>query len=104
MSKDMTEHPEHYTHSKMECWDWYELAMTSEEFVGAMKNNIWKYTYRCGHKNNDIEDLRKVINYAKRWIRFIEAQDRTNKINPNSSGGLKANGPESQIWNPSHFE
>ena len=64
-------HPPHYMHGKIECWNWYEQAMSNEEFIGAMKNNIWKYTYRCGHKEDDIQDLNKAINYLKRWIKFI---------------------------------
>jgi hypothetical protein len=72
LKRDLTNHPDHYTNRKMECWDWYEEAMTPEEFVGAMKNNVWKYTYRCGSKDDSIQDLTKAVRYLERWIRFIE--------------------------------
>lgn len=72
---DVVTHPGHYTHNKIECWDWYELAMTDEEFRGAMKNNIWKYTFRYLHKNG-IEDLKKAEFYLQRLIKF-EAGERT---------------------------
>ncbi len=75
LERDMTDHPEHYTNRKMECWDWYEKAMTPEEFVGAMKNNIWRYTYRCGYKDDAIQDLTKAIRYLERWIRFIKERE-----------------------------
>jgi len=64
--------PDHYTHGKVECWNWYEMAMTPEEFRGAMKNNIWKYTFRSGHKDPIVKDLRKAIAYLERWIKYEE--------------------------------
>ena len=39
-----------------------------------MKNNIYKYVFRAGHKDNIIQDLSKVITYVKRWIEFEEGQ------------------------------
>lgn len=68
--KDELKHPEHYTHGKAECWDWYEAGMSDDEFRGAMKNNIYKYTYRAGHKGDTVKDLGKAIQYLKRWIEF----------------------------------
>jgi hypothetical protein len=64
--------PHHYTTRELECWDWYEKAMTREEFVGAMKNNIWKYTYRAGNKEDAVGDLQKAITYIERWIRYLK--------------------------------
>lgn len=71
-SENDVNHPTHYTNRKAECWYWYEQAMSEEEFVGAMKNNIWKYTYRCGHKDDNIKDLEKAKAYIDRWIKFIK--------------------------------
>ena len=64
--------PAHYTYGQVECWDWYEMAMTPEEFRGAMKNNVWKYTFRAGRKGSAIPDLKKAIAYLKRWIEYEE--------------------------------
>ena len=69
---DMVDHPPHYVARNIECWDWYELIMTSEEFQGHMKGLILKYIYRIGHKWDDVEDLRKVVSYANRWIKYLE--------------------------------
>ena len=80
--KDMVNHPNHYTNtgipSGIECWDHYELAMTPDEFRGAMKNNLYKYIFRAGHKDpaRQIEDLKKCIAYLNRWIKF-EKGERT---------------------------
>jgi hypothetical protein len=68
------EQPKYYTRkdipSGIECWDHYELAMTPEEFRGAMKNNIYKYIFRAGHKEDLIKDLEKALVYLKRWLRY----------------------------------
>lgn len=71
---DPVKRPEHYNYTKIECWDWYELAMSDDEFRGAMKNNIWKYTFRSGHKGNPVGDLKKARAYLDRWIKFEEGK------------------------------
>jgi hypothetical protein len=77
---DVIDHPSHYAEagipSGIECWDWYELAMTEEEFTGHMKGNVLKYTFRAGRKQNAIEDLEKARAYLKRWITYLNG-DRT---------------------------
>jgi hypothetical protein len=77
---DPIDHPEHYANadipSGIECWNWYELGMTEEEFRGAMKNNVFKYIWRVGRKDKakSIQDLEKAIAYIKRWIKFEEGE------------------------------
>ena len=71
VSSEMTDHPDHYTHREVECWDWYEQVMTDEEFCGHMKGLICKYLYRVGHKLDDEEDLEKIRVYTKRWIKKL---------------------------------
>lgn len=79
---DYIGHPSHYAKadipSGIECWDHYELAMTEEEFRGAMKNNIYKYIFRAGRKDpaKTVEDLKKARSYLTRWIQYAEG-DRT---------------------------
>jgi hypothetical protein len=79
MNQDIIDHPKHYTYAKVECWNWYECAMSDEEFRGAMKNNIWKYTFRAGHKDNEeaIKDLEKAKAYINRWIKFEQGERHT---------------------------
>ncbi len=76
--KETIDHPEHYAEAQIpsgiECWDHYELAMTEAEFVGAMKNNIYKYIFRTGRKDPAaaVQDLEKARAYLKRWIAYLE--------------------------------
>lgn len=79
--EDLINHPSHYADadipSGIECWDWYELGMTKEEFRGAMKNNVLKYMWRVGRKGDKtkaVQDLNKAIGYLKRWIKFEEGE------------------------------
>lgn len=67
--------PVHYNEGrKVEHWDWQELGLTDEEFRGAMKYNIWKYTSRYLQKNG-MQDLGKAQAYLDRLKRF-EQGDR----------------------------
>lgn len=65
---DMVNQPPHYMTGKMECIDWMEAALTHDEFVGGLKWNIWKYTYRYKMKGG-IEDLKKAEFYLNRLIK-----------------------------------
>jgi hypothetical protein len=78
--EDVVLHPNHYAEadipSGIECWDWYELAMTEAEVTGHFKGNALKYIFRAGKKGNAIEDLEKARNYLARWIGYLNG-DRT---------------------------
>jgi hypothetical protein len=75
---DMIDHPAHYAEanipSGIECWDWYELAMTPEEFTGHMKGNVLKYIFRAGKKQYIVEDLEKARAYLKRWTKYLNGE------------------------------
>ena len=78
--EDVVLHPNHYAEadipSGIECWDWYELAMTEEEVTGHFKGNALKYIFRAGRKGDAIQDLDKARNYLARWIGYLKG-DRT---------------------------
>jgi hypothetical protein len=78
--QDLIDHPSHYAKadipSGIECWDWYELAMTEEEFIGHMKGNVLKYVFRAGRKEDGAQDLEKAGAYLKRWLSYLDG-DRT---------------------------
>jgi len=80
LNEDVVLHPNHYAEanipSGIECWDWYELAMTEEEVTGHFKGNALKYIFRAGRKADAIEDLEKARNYLARWIGYLKG-DRT---------------------------
>jgi hypothetical protein len=79
VEEDMVLHPNHYAEadipSGIECWDWYELAMTEAEVTGHFKGNALKYIFRAGRKRDAIEDLEKA-RYLARWIGYLKG-DRT---------------------------
>lgn len=78
--EDVVLHPNHYAEadipSGIECWDWYELAMSEAEVTGHFKGNILKYVFRAGRKGDAIQDLEKARNYLARWIGYLKG-DRT---------------------------
>ncbi len=69
------DHPSHYTDKGMECWDWYGYAMTKEEYVGALKGNVFKYMYRAGQKDDVVKDLKKAQAYLNKLILTMEESD-----------------------------
>ena len=61
---DMINHPAHYTAGSKEVIDIAHEALTDDEFTGAMKFNIIKYTLRVGKKDEPQQEMGKVANYA----------------------------------------
>jgi hypothetical protein len=90
---DAVGQPSHYANapipSGIECWDWYELAMTEEEFAGHMKGNAFKYLFRAGRKDpaKAIEDIEKARAYLARWIKYLKGE-RTVHMKGNKSDAV----------------
>lgn len=57
---DNVNKPEHYNHNRkgIECIQAIEASMSAEEFLGYLKGNILKYTWRYRYKHG-AEDLKK---------------------------------------------
>lgn len=72
MSKDNVNSPTHYV-GKIECIDYIEDVLTSEEFRGYLRGNIIKYQHRY-RKKNGIEDLKKQEWYLRKLREFEEKQ------------------------------
>lgn len=62
--------PYHYRKGGMELWDIIREFLTHEEFVGHLKGNILKYTYRYKSKGHE-EDLKKATDYIHK-LREVE--------------------------------
>jgi len=63
---DPIENPKHYTQfANCECID------ITEQF-NFCKGNAIKYIWRSGHKDDEIQDLRKAIWYLEREIKRLE--------------------------------
>lgn len=69
MSK--VEHPVHYNKSNVECID------VVENFNFNL-GNVIKYVWRCDHKGDPIEDLKKAQWYLSREIKRREDVGRKN--------------------------
>ena len=62
---DMVNSPAHYGSGSIECIEYIQDFLTTEEFIGYLRGNIAKYLHRFRYKNG-IEDLRKAEWYLNR--------------------------------------
>lgn len=69
MTKDVVNHPPHYTHGKIECIDVIE-----DWKLGYHLGNALKYICRAKHKGAPKQDLDKAIWYLTRY------KDRLNNV------------------------
>lgn len=63
--------PNHYKQGKEDLIEMWYQTMPLEQFRGAMKSNIIKYTMRYENKNQ-LEDLNKAIEYLTRLKGYEE--------------------------------
>lgn len=63
--------PNHYKQGKEDLIEMWYRTMTLEQFRGAMKSNIIKYTMRYENKNG-VEDLNKAMEYIERLKKYEE--------------------------------
>ena len=76
VKQDNVNHPNHYKTGKTECIVAMEEMLSTEEFIGYLRGNIYKYTYRYKDKNG-VEDLKKAQWYLNKLIEK-EQQKETN--------------------------
>ncbi len=62
---DNVNSPSHYNQSGIECIDAIRHALGEEGFISYCKGNALKYTWRAGHKNDSVEDLKKAAWYCR---------------------------------------
>lgn len=70
---DMVNSPAHYGNGKIECIEYIEDFLTTEEYVGYLRGNIAKYLHRFRYKNG-VEDLKKAEWYLNRLSEVMEVQ------------------------------
>lgn len=68
---DAVQRPSHYTQGTIECIDAIESALTREEFIGALKFQVMKYTWRMGRKDAASQDAAKAAWYADRLTKAL---------------------------------
>ena len=67
--QDNVNNPAHYDKGSIECIDYIEDFLTTEEYIGYLRGNIAKYMHRWRYKNKQ-EDLLKAQWYLDRLIKL----------------------------------
>jgi hypothetical protein len=70
---DNVNNPAHYGKGSIECIDYIEDFLTTEEYIGYLRGNIAKYLHRWRYKNKQ-EDLLKSEWYLGRLIKLQEKE------------------------------
>lgn len=65
---DMVNLPPHYRDGGIECIDYLEAKLTTEQFVGFCLGNALKYLSRAGKKDDFSTDLAKARWYINRLL------------------------------------
>lgn len=66
------QHYQSNTDDGIDLIDFWHMQMTDEEFQGAMKSQISKYTIRLGRKDDKVKELDKIIDYAERYRNYLQ--------------------------------
>lgn len=67
-----TAHYQSNTDEGIDLIDFWHMQMSKEEFRGAMKSQISKYAIRLGRKDEEIAELKKIEDYARRYRQKLE--------------------------------
>jgi len=62
----------HYKDMQVQPWTAMQAWMSREEFLGFLRGNIIKYAARSAKKGG-IEDLKKLLHYAQKYVEVAEA-------------------------------
>ena len=68
--KKNVDHPSHYNHGGLECFDALRAAL-GDKYMGFLIGNVIKYCWRYEHKNG-IEDLEKARVYIDEAIKEMK--------------------------------
>lgn len=66
------QHYQSNTDDGIDLIDFWHMQMTDEEFQGAMKSNLMKYSTRLGRKDDKVKELNKIIDYAERYRNYLQ--------------------------------
>ncbi|EHA6112575.1 DUF3310 domain-containing protein [Staphylococcus pseudintermedius] len=64
--------PAHYGDSNKDLIDYWCERYSAEELRGAFKSQISKYVDRLGYKDDEIEELNKIVTYANRYKEHLK--------------------------------
>lgn len=73
LANDPVNHPAHYavTDNGIECIDAIRAALGREQFIGFLRVQVIKYTWRAGKKLDALEDARKAQWYQVKLIEVL---------------------------------
>ncbi|HEC2232160.1 TPA: DUF3310 domain-containing protein [Staphylococcus delphini] len=66
------ERPAHYGNSDIDLIDYWCKRYTPEELRGAFKSHISKYVDRLGYKDDEVDELHKIVTYATRYEEHLK--------------------------------
>lgn len=69
---DMVNAPPHYIAGKVECIDAIESALGPEGYIGFLRGQVIKYTWRLAHKGSSVMDAEKAEAYLKMLIATLK--------------------------------
>lgn len=70
------QHYQSNTDNGIDLIDFWHMQMTPEEFQGAMKSNLMRYSTRLGRKDDRIQELKKIEDYARRYREKLEQEEK----------------------------
>ena len=71
---DAVNHPAHYCQEdQIECIDAMRAALGRAGFVAHCRETAIKYLWRCGLKDDEVQELRKAAWYIDRAIKELKA-------------------------------
>ena len=68
------QHYQSNTDDGIDLIDFWYMQMTPEEFQGAMKSNLQRYSTRLGRKDDRIKELIKIEEHATRYREKLEQE------------------------------
>ena len=68
MKKDMVNSPAHYSQGNIECIDAMISAYGVEEVRTFCKINAFKYLWRLGRKDDEIQEIGKISWYLNKYM------------------------------------
>ena len=73
-TKENVNHPDHYggKDNPYETIKVLEARLTREEFIGAMKFQVYKYNDRALYKENELQDYEKAAFYQNYLVAYLK--------------------------------
>lgn len=65
---------EHYKILSLQPIQIMRKLFTKEMFYGFLLGNIIKYALRCGHKDDPVKEIEKVLQYSKWYLNAVNEE------------------------------